>query len=137
MGYCDYITVSVGYRIKLRNIIDNLNDATFRFAMWILRTGVIEDENDDKNKEMHKMEDIEDLPELLEFFESNSDLLDEYILVPSNELISTIRGGISRLEERHAVSAPLMDLNAVPDESADYAIFGEVQRVLMIDHTQS
>ena len=85
MGRCESATVSVGVKILLGDLLDQITDENENLISEMLEEGFIEDENETLNENFIKSLD-----------ETNEDLLENYLLVPVSNVIETARWGWGR-----------------------------------------
>ena len=116
MGKVETSTASIGIKIKLRDLISQINETNYEQITYMLHNGIIEDENELDNEQYIQMTD--NLPiEYKEYVETNfTGLLDTYLLVPIKQILSTARWGYDR-QGTNCNSRPLdFDLSVNIDE---------------------
>ena len=122
MGHCDEATVSLGIRILLSDLIEQINDDKFDLIKKMLNDGIIEDSNEVYQKVIGYDDMDVILPDnYMEFkkhltkeFKNNGSyyrlkdssiiepclergcLYERHLLIPIKEIISNDRGGYSR-----------------------------------------
>jgi hypothetical protein len=119
MGRCESAFASIGINILLSDLVSQINATTMHLIKKMLYDGCIEDSNDFYNQAFEQIigdngveENAEEFKEYLmrkftEHVGHNKDsLLERYLLVPLEELISNDRWGWSR-EGTNAMSSPL------------------------------
>ena len=146
MGRCDTATASLGIRILLSDLIEQIDENNFDLIKKMLNDGIIEDSNDYFNEVYQKVIGYDDMDVILpdnyiEFkehltkeFKSNGSyfkskfssiiepclergcLYERYLLIPIKEIISNDRWGYSRTGTNCA-SIPIdFDLTVNTDE---------------------
>lgn len=120
MTKCESVIVSIGYKIKISEIIEKLNENTFEICKLFFKYGRIEDEKFTLNNtyffllQNNKNTDWESYKNyfLKHFMNKNSlnkALCDYYLLIPIYELVEMTRKGI----ENFGVNTKSISLNDV------------------------
>lgn len=115
MGHSQTSTASLGIKILLSELIQQINKKNFKHMMELLHSGIIEDENEYYNEKYSELiyndkltEDYKDSKKfMIEFCKNDSNKLwDKYLLIPLKEILYTTRWGYNR-EGTHASSRPI------------------------------
>ena len=131
MGRCESASASIGIKILLSDLVSQINATTMHLIKKMLYDGCIEDSNDFYNQAFEQIigddgveKNAEEFKEYLtsKFTErvrmigmSDDPLLERYLLVPLEELVSNDRWGWSR-EGTNAMSATMGTfLDDLPD----------------------
>ena len=135
MGRCESATASIGIKILLSDLVSQINATTMNLIKKMLYDGCIEDSNDDWNRAFEQIIGDDGVEEnetaFKEYLTSkftarvghNKDsLLEQYLLVPLEELVSNDRWGWSR-EGTNAMSSPFEDF--ADDLPNQIAVFKE------------
>jgi len=105
MGRVESVSASLGIKILLADLIAQINDTNFKYILDMLETGFIEDSNECYNEAYQNI--IDNLPEnsdkeyLIQQF--TGCLIDQVLLVPVTDIVSTARWGYNRCET-HGIS---------------------------------
>jgi len=132
MGRCESAFASIGIKILLSDLVSQINVTTMHLIKKMLYDGCIEDSNDFYNQAFEQIigdngveENAEEFKEYLtrKFTERvghNDSLLERYLLVPVEQLVSNDRWGWSR-EGTNAMSSPLEDFaDDLPNQIAAF-----------------
>ena len=135
MGRCESAFASIGIKILLSDLVSQINATTMNLIKKMLYDGCIEDSNDDWNTAFEQIIGDDGVEEnetaFKEYLTSkftarvghNKDsLLERYLLVPMEELVSNDRWGWSR-EGTNAMSSPFEDF--ADDLPNQIAVFKE------------
>ena len=138
MGRCESAAASIGIKILLSDLVSQINATTMNLIKKMLYDGCIEDSNDDWNRAFEQIIGDDGVEEnetaFKEYLTSkftarvghNKDsLLEQYLLVPLEELVSNDRWGWSR-EGTNAMSSPLEDF--ADDLPNQIAVFKETYK---------
>ena len=159
MGRCDTATASLGLKILLSDLIEQINEENFNLIKKMLNDGMIEDSNEYFNEVYQKVIGYDDadveLPEnYMEFkehltkeFKSNGSyfkskfsskvepdlnkgcLYDKHLLISVREIISTERWGYSR-EGTNSASRPI-DFDLTVD-TEEYKMIKHFKTILLL-----
>ena len=133
MGRCESAFASIGIKILLSDLVSQINATTMNLIKKMLYDGCIEDSNDDWNRAFEQIIGDDGVEEnetaFKEYLTSkftarvghNKDsLLEQYLLVPLEELVSNDRWGWSR-EGTNAMSSPFEDFaDVLPNQIAAF-----------------
>ena len=120
MGRCESATASIGIKILLSDLVSQINATNMNLIKKMLCEGCIEDSNNFYNRAFEQIigddgveENAVDFKEYLtskftERVNKDDALLERYVLVPMEELVSNERWGWTR-EGTNAMSSPLED----------------------------
>ena len=138
MGRCESAFASIGIKILLSDLVSQINATTMNLIKKMLYDGCIEDSNDDWNRAFEQIIGDDGVEEnetaFKEYLTSkftarvghNKDsLLEQYLLVPLEELVSNDRWGWSR-EGTNAMSSPFEDF--ADDLPNQIAVFKETYK---------
>jgi hypothetical protein len=138
MGRCESAFASIGIKILLSDLVSQINATTMHLIKKMLYDGCIEDSNDDWNRAFEQIIGDNGVEEnAVEFKEyltrkftarvghNKDSLLEQYLLVPLEELVSNDRWGWSR-EGTNAMSSPLEDF--ADDLPNQIAVFKETYK---------
>lgn len=107
MEKTESVNVSMGYKIKVSEIIEKLDESTFKICKFLINNGYIEDEKSCLNNtylfiiQNNKNNDVESYKAYLEKYFSrecgtNICLSDQYLLIPIKEILNMNRKGYDR-----------------------------------------
>ena len=138
MGRCESATASIGIKILLSDLVSQINATTMNLIKKMLYDGCIEDSNDDWNRAFEQIIGDDGVEENETAFKEyltrkftervrmigidGDSLLEQYLLVPLEELVSNDRWGWSR-EGTNAMSSPFEDF--ADDLPNQIAVFKE------------
>jgi len=138
MGRCESAFASIGIKILLSDLVSQINVTTMHLIKKMLYDGCIEDSNDFYNQAFEQIigdngveENAEEFKEYLtrkftsRVGHNKDSLLEQYLLVPLEELVSNDRWGWSR-EGTNAMSSPLEDF--ADDLPNQIAVFKETYK---------
>ena len=138
MGRCESASASIGIKILLSDLVSQINATTMNLIKKMLYDGCIEDSNDDWNRAFEQIIGDDGVEEnAVEFKEyltrkftaqvghNKDSLLERYLLVPLEELVSNERWGWTR-EGTNAMSSPLEDF--ADDLPNQIAVFKETYK---------
>ncbi len=101
------VNISIGYKIKVSEIIDKLDESTFEICKIFLHSGRIEDEKSSLNStylfiiQNNKNNDVESYKAYLETYFpreniTNISLHEQFLLIPIYEILNMSRKGYDR-----------------------------------------
>ena len=135
MGRCESASASIGIKILLSDLVSQINATTMNLIKKMLYDGCIEDSNDDWNRAFEQIIGDDGVEEnetgckeyltskFTERVDDDGDsLLQRYLLVPLEELVSNERWGWTR-EGTNAMSSPFEDFS--DDLPNQIAVFKE------------
>ena len=138
MGRCESAYASIGIKILLSDLVSQINSTTMNLIKKMLYDGCIEDSNDVYNQAFEQIIGDDGVEEnetafkeyltskFTERVDDDGDpLLEQYLLVPVEELVSNDRWGWTR-EGTNAMSSPLEDF--ADDLPNQIAVFKETYK---------
>jgi hypothetical protein len=119
MGRCESATASIGIKILLSDLVSQINATTINLIKKMLYDGCVEDSNDDWNRAFEQIIGDDGVEKNETAFKDyvtskftarvghvRDSLLEKYLLVPMEELVSNERWGWTR-EGTNAMSSPV------------------------------
>ena len=132
MGRCESAFASIGIKILLSDLVSQINATTMNLIKKMLYDGCIEDSNDDWNRAFEQIIGDDGVEENAVEFKDyltrkftarvghDDSLLQRYLLVPIEEIVSNKRWGWTR-EGTNAMSSPFEDFaDDLPNQIAAY-----------------
>ena len=133
MGRCESAAASIGIKILLSDLVSQINATTMNLIKKMLYDGCIEDSNDFYNQAFEQIIGDDGVEENAEGFKEyltskftarvghvHDSLLQRYLLVPMEELVSNERWGWTR-EGTNAMSSPFEDFaDDLPNQIAAF-----------------